>query len=312
MSLNSYGYETTKNPIAQSFFIDEPSGIFLTKIQLYFKETFPATANLQLPVSVHIRPMRNGMPSDVEILPGSVAYVAHNAVSTSTDATAATDFVFEEPVYLNGLTDYAMVVYAETPEYEIWISEIDATVVGSASARVNKNPNLGSLFYSQNGKTFSANQKQDLKFNLIRANFTTSSSTLGKVVLNNASVPRELLDENAIQTFAGDSDVRVTLTNHGLQVGDTIAIEGATAFSGYSADSINGNHIVTKVDMEGYEFKMGSLADSDVVGGGENILSTKNMPYSLLWPNITNIKPYGTEITGAFKGTAGKLSLIHI
>ena len=95
MSLNSYGYETTKNPIAQSFFIDEPSGIFLTKIQLYFKETFPATANLQLPVSVHIRPMRNGMPSDVEILPGSVAYVAHNAVSTSTDATAATDFVFE-------------------------------------------------------------------------------------------------------------------------------------------------------------------------------------------------------------------------
>tara|TARA_B000000557_G_scaffold44256_1_gene32969 strand:+ start:9449 stop:11041 length:1593 start_codon:yes stop_codon:yes gene_type:complete len=306
MSLNSYGYETTKNPIAQSFFIDEPSGIFLTKIQLYFKETFPATANLQLPVSVHIRPMRNGMPSDVEILPGSVAYVAHNAVATSNDASVATDFVLEEPVYLNGLTDYAMVVYAETPEYEIWISEIDATVVGSASARVNKNPNLGSLFYSQNGKTFSANQKQDLKFNLIRANFTTSSSTLGKVVLNNASVPRELLDENAIQTFAGDSDVRVSLTNHGLQVGDTIAIEGATAFSGYSADSINGNHIITKVDMEGYEFKMGSLADSDVVGGGENILSTKNMPYSLLWPNITNIKPYGTEITGSFKGTAGK------
>ena len=35
-------------------------------------------------------------------------------------------------------------------------------------------------------------------------------------------------------------------------------------------------------------------------------LQTKNIPYSLVWPTIANIKPYGTEITGAFKGTAGK------
>ena len=145
-----------------------------------------------------------------------------------------------------------------------------------------------------------------MKFDLIRANFTTSSSTLGKVVLHNASVPRELLNPNPMQTFAGDSDVRVGIVNHGLQVGDTIAIEGATAFSGYSADSLNGNHIITKVDATGYEFKMQSLADSDVIGGGEELLSTKNIPYSLMWPNISNIKPYGTEITASFKGTAGK------
>ena len=41
MSLNSYGYESTKNPIAQSFFIDEPSGIFLTKIQLVYYQNMP-------------------------------------------------------------------------------------------------------------------------------------------------------------------------------------------------------------------------------------------------------------------------------
>ena len=38
MTVNSLGYQSTKNPIAQSFFIDEASGIFLTKIKLYFKE----------------------------------------------------------------------------------------------------------------------------------------------------------------------------------------------------------------------------------------------------------------------------------
>ena len=59
---------------------------------------------MQLPVSMHIRPMRNGMPSDVEIIPGSTVYVAHNAVQTSTDGSVATNFTFEEPVYLQGFT----------------------------------------------------------------------------------------------------------------------------------------------------------------------------------------------------------------
>lgn len=306
MTVNSLGYQSTKNPIAQSFFIDEASGIFLTKIKLYFKSTFGATADMQLPVSLHIRPMRNGMPSDVEIIPGSTVYVAHNAVQTSTDGSVATNFTFEEPVYLQGLTDYAMVAYAESPEYEIFISEIDATIIGSASARVNRNPNLGSLFYSQNGATFSANQKQDLKFELVRANFTTSSSTLGSVKLQNASVPRELLNENPIETFEGDSDVRVYFTNHGLQVGDTVTISNATAVGGFTTGQLNGDHTITAIDATGYQFKINGLADSDGEGGGDEVTSTKNIPYSLVWPNVANIKPYGTEIIGSFKGTSGK------
>ena len=32
----SLGYKINKNPIAQSFFIDEPNGIYVTKIDLYF------------------------------------------------------------------------------------------------------------------------------------------------------------------------------------------------------------------------------------------------------------------------------------
>jgi len=59
MSVNSLGYKRNKNPIAQSFFVDEVSGIFVTKINLYFKSTFSPTANLQLPVYMHLRPMRN-------------------------------------------------------------------------------------------------------------------------------------------------------------------------------------------------------------------------------------------------------------
>ena len=214
MSVNSLGYKRNKNPIAQSFFVDEVSGIFVTKINLFFKSTFTPTANLQLPVSMHLRPMRNGVPSDVEIIPGSTVYVPYNSVLTSTDASLATSFEFEEPIYLSGLTDFAIVVYAESPEYEIYISEIDEQVIGSASVRVNVNPNLGSLFYTQNGATFSADQKQDLKFELFRAQFQTGTSP--QAILTNATLPRKLLNNNSIRTFTGDSDVRVFSINHGL------------------------------------------------------------------------------------------------
>jgi len=301
MSVNSLGYKRNKNPIAQSFFVDEVSGIFVTKINLFFKSTFTPTANLQLPVSMHLRPMRNGVPSDVEIIPGSTVYVPYNSVLTSTDASLATSFEFEEPIYLSGLTDFAIVVYAESPEYEIYISEIDEQVIGSASVRVNVNPNLGSLFYTQNGATFSADQKQDLKFELFRAQFQTGTSP--QAILTNATLPRKLLNNNSIRTFSGDSDVRVFSINHGLQVNDTVSITGATTVGGLT---LNGDHTITKIDAGGFEFKASTAADSDEQGGGANILTTKNIPYSVMYPHMTMLKPVDTNVFASFKGTSGK------
>lgn len=304
MSVNSLGYKLNKNPIAQSFYIDEPTGVFITKIDLYFKKTFTATANLQLPVSLHLRPMVNGVPSDTAIVPGSTVYVEYNEVNVSTNATSATTFEFEEPIFLTGLTDYAMVVYAESPEYEIYISEIDEQIIGSASARVNKNPSIGSLFYSQNGATFSANQKQDLKFDIYRAKFDTTVT--GAAFIENASVPRKLLNNNSIQTFSGDSSVRVFSLNHGLQVNDTVSIEGANAVGGISAATLNADHTVTKIDASGFEFEATTAADSDEVGGGNSIISTQNLAYSIVYPNVSFIKPLGTNMYASYKGTSGK------
>jgi hypothetical protein len=301
MSVNSLGYKIGKQPIAQSFFVDEPSGYYTTKIDLYFASTFSPTANLQLPVSMHLRPMRNGSPSDTEIVPGSVVYVPYNNVNTSTDASAATTFQFDEPIFLNGSTDYAIVVYAETPEYEIFISEIDEQILGSASDRVNVNPNLGSLFYSQNGATFTADQKQDLKFTLYRAKFdTTQSST---VYLNNASIPRKLLNSNSIRTVGGDSDVTVFSHNHGLQVNDTVSISGADTVGGLN---VNGSHTITEVDYTGFRFKSTTAADSDQVGGGTRIITTQNIPYSIVHPSLSLLVPGGASYSAGYKGTTGK------
>ena len=304
MSVNSLGYVSGKNPLAQSFFVPEASGLFLTKIGLYFKSTFTATANSQLPVSLHLRPMRDGVPVDTQIVPGSVVYKAYNEVNTSNDATAETQFVFDEPIYLSPFTDYAFCVYAESPEYEIWISQIDETIVGSASATVNRNPSVGSLFYSQNGATFTAEQSQDIKFKLYRAKFTTNS--IKTATIQNASVPREKLIVNPIKTVAADSDVTVLHPNSGLHVGNTISITGATATGGFSADSLNGDHTITAVDGSGVRFKMNTVADSDERGGGREIIATKNIPYSVFYSNFAIIKPSDTATSFAFRGTKGK------
>lgn len=301
MSVNSLGYKLNKQPIAQSFYVDEPRGYYATKIDLFFASTFTPTANLQLPVSMHLRPMRNGVPSDTEIVPGSVVYVAYNDVNTSNDASAATTFKFDEPIYLSGNTDFAIVVYAESPEYQIYISEIDGTILGSAGDRVNVNPNLGSLFYSQNGATFSADQKQDLKFTLYRARFTPNQNAT--VNLTNASVPRKLLNSNSIKTVGGSGDVTVFSRNHGLQVNDTVSITGADTVGGLN---VNGDHTITAIDYSGFRFAAGTNADSDEVGGGTRIIATQNIPYSIIHPSISMLLPEGTSYSAGFKGTSGK------
>ena len=94
------GYNINRNPIAQSFFVDESTGIYATKIDLYFAEK-----GTNAPIMLQIRPMVNGFPSTTEIVPSSIVYVNTANVNTSADVSLPTTFEFEEPVYLKGLTD---------------------------------------------------------------------------------------------------------------------------------------------------------------------------------------------------------------
>ena len=54
MSVTTTGYKVGKQPIAQSFYVDEPRGIYCTKFDLFFK-----TADENAPVQIQIRPMVN-------------------------------------------------------------------------------------------------------------------------------------------------------------------------------------------------------------------------------------------------------------
>ena len=71
MATTSLGYKINKHPIAQSFFVDATSGIYVTKIDLFF-----AAKDNSFPVNLQLRPMVNGLPSANEIIPGSQVVVA--------------------------------------------------------------------------------------------------------------------------------------------------------------------------------------------------------------------------------------------
>lgn len=300
MAVTSTGYQLNKQPIAQSFFIDETNGIYLTKVDLFF-----AAKDAALPVQIQLRPMVNGLPSDSEIIPGSQVVKASGDIVTDTDGPALTanSFTFDEPVFLKGQEDYALVVTADSKDYKIYIAEINEFTFGSTEKRVNKQPISGSLFYSQNGVTFTPAQNQDLSFVLHRAQFKGTSAT---VKLNNAALPKSTLRKDPITTTVSSNVLKFLHLNHGLQVGDTVVISGATAVGGLTAAQINGSRSVVKRDYTGYTVQAGANATKSNIGGGSVVQCTKNILYNIIYPSTASIEPKDTTITAAIKTTTAK------
>ena len=302
MAVTSLGYQVNRQPIAQSFFINEPNGIYCTQVDLFF-----AAKDASLPVQIQLRPMVNGFPSSSKIIPGTIKSKAGSDVNVDTvgPALTATEFKFDEPVFLKGSEDYALVVIADSKDYEIYVAEIDKFQVGSSERRAAKQPDLGNLFYSQNGVTWLPSMNEDLSFVIHQAKFKHTSAT---AILHNASVPQKKLISNPVKVTSGDATVTMAHINSGLQVGNAIQVSGvdSTGVGGISAASINGRRLITKVDFTGYTFEADSAADSDAIGGGANVLATKNIPFSLIYPNSATIVPRGTSLGAGIKTTTGK------
>ena len=298
----SLGYQIDRHPIAQSFYIEEDTGCFITKVDLFFKSK--ATND---PVCLQIRPMVDGFPSTDVVLPGSTVYVNGSSVNTSDFATTATSFVFEEPLYLKGNRDYAIVVITNSKDFEIFIAQIDEFEIGTTAGRVAKNPALGTLFYSQNGGTFTASQEQDLTFEIFRAQF--KNSTQGDAILFNAELPLKLLDLDPITVTKGSNSVQVFDPGHGFVVNDPVRIEGvdsASNIGGITGPNILGPRTITAVDWTGYKFNAGAAADSDGIGGGLNVKVTKNIPFSIYFKNTQELVPPRSASSTSLKLTTGK------
>jgi hypothetical protein len=166
------------DPLAQSFKIDSPNGIFVTKIDLFFFSK--ATTNI--PVIIQLRTIETGLPTSL-VLPFSQIELLPDQIATSQDGLTPTTVTFEAPVFLENNKEYAVVLLSDSTEYQVWISrmgEEDITTRNrpeSVKKIVSQQPYLGSLFKSQNGSTWEPSSYEDLKFTLYKAEFTTNPGT---------------------------------------------------------------------------------------------------------------------------------------
>ena len=214
-------------------------------------------------------------------------------VATSEDATAATKFKFLAPVYLLGDTNYAFVLKAPTSlNYNVWTSKLGENELGTET-RVVQQPNLGSLFKSQNGGLWTEDQTQDVKFVLYRAEFQTS--TTGQIKLNNETLEgvRTVVDpietntdgSDTTSTLFGDNPkvIRVLMDYHGLESNDMVSITGVVGNPGGVPNAeINTVHTVLDSGLRYFTIAVGTSAINSEKGGGNAVRCTPNRPYEVL------------------------------
>ena len=209
------------DPLAQSFAVQEIGGAFVTKLDLFFQKK-----DTDIPITIELREMENGYPTK-KVLPFGRKTLQPEDVNVSEDATAVTTFTFDAPIYLQEGREYCFVLLADSKNYLQWISQMGELDVGG-SRLVNDQPFLGALFKSQNDSTYTGFQFQDMKFNLYRAKFTTTSS--GNIELHNEPVPSQTLQLNPIETLNTSTTVKILHPDHGMHTtSNNVTISGASS-----------------------------------------------------------------------------------
>jgi len=296
------------NPLAQTFFVDNQFGVVLTKAQLFF-----SAADAELPVQIQIRPMVNGAPSENLMVPGSCVFVNASTISsalvdpTGNDLAAIqaspVSFEFDEPIYLNAWTEYALVVITQSTNYELWVAESEEFLHGSNQATVSSANGKGRLFKPQNSTVWQASINSSLMYNLVRAKF----STTGSAILSNAFVPATLLENNPIYTTQGSNNVYIRHPGHGLRAGDTavlLGLEPTTTYGGILGSAFNATHTVIDHDAEGYRIQLAG-ANSTTISGGDSVLSARNIVFDIVTPYIESVLPQQTSLESFGKFTTG-------
>jgi hypothetical protein len=293
-----------RDPVAQTFFTPEPAsakqnyGIFVSSVDLFFKSK-PVAGAPQLPVTVRLVTTVNGYPTQ-EILGSATVYPGDvnttdgiSTVPSVDSASTKTKFTFDNPVYLAPSTEYAIVVFSESPEYEVWISELGESIIGT-DRRVSEQPYAGSFFRSQNASTWTPYQNQDLMFVINRAVFTNSTATmtfkvdapvanvnLDELILHSTelSFPATSIRYEIKGTFASDSTLDSVYTqvtpNEYYKFGADLKNSSATNNRRRVILASNANSMIVQVQMSTTDNTISPMFNTErfALIGIENIIN---------------------------------------
>jgi hypothetical protein len=308
------------DPLAQSFVVggnveapspnssnDDVNGAFLTAVDLFFASKDSGNA----PVKVEIRTVELGTPTRIVI--GNPVTLRPDQVKLPTDIVKAKDndgnnvivsatpvatkVTFDEPIYLPPGREYAIVIISEnSDQYELFIAEMGKKTLNTQSlpdadsVTYSKQFSMGSLFKSQNGSIWTANQYQDLKFKLYKAQFTASTGTafFYNPTLDESNGYIERLGNNPLTTLPKTLTVGITTTTNASLI----------------SDLSNGRKVVdgSKSYVYGYVVGRGSSVSSvGLTTGGSNYVTDTSV-------NTYNITGSGSGLVLNITATSGTIT----
>jgi len=218
------------DPLAQSFMIDESTGIFLTRCDIFFR----TKDNFDIPVIIQIRTLENGLPSQ-KIIPFSEIVLDPSEVQLSNDGSIATPISFKSPVYLEGGKEYAICLLSNSTKYSVYISRVGETDLLTQTL-ISNQPYLGSLFKSQNASTWEPSQWEDLKFTLYRADFIESGTVefySPQLTEGNHQIARLMPDSLNFNSKRVRISLASTINDSNFIIGNTVLQSGTNASGNY-------------------------------------------------------------------------------
>ena len=269
------------DPLAQSFLVNDETGVFLTRCDVYFS----SKDDMDIPLTFQLRTMENGYPTQ-KVLPFSEIVLEPSQINTSADGSVATSISFKAPVYLEGGKEYAICLASLSTKYSVYISRVGENDILSQSF-ISNQPYLGSLFKSQNASTWEASQWEDLKFILYRADFIESGSVEfynPPLTEGNGQVAKLLPNPLEMSSKKVRVSLASTLYDPDLTLGNTVLQQNTNASGNYvgAAGSATGTLGIINAGI-GYTPSSGSLTINNVglttvTGSGKN--ATANITVS--------------------------------
>ena len=234
VSSRSWTVNPPRDPLAQTIRVNEETGIFNTKVDLFFA----SKDDNNIPVIFQWRTTNNGVPTET-VLPLSEISIDPADIVVSQDGSLPTSIEMQAPVYLEAGIEYAMVLLSDSTKYSVFISRIGEEDLITQTF-ISNQPYLGSLFKSQNGSTWDASQWEDLKFTMYSASFAAE----GNIVMynpelseGNAQIPLLVPDPINLTSRTVKLGIDQSLFDPTLQIGNTIIQAGTQASGIYAGNA---------------------------------------------------------------------------
>ena len=295
----------SRDPVAQSFVCNTVGGVFISSIDLYF-----SNKSTVQPVTLQLRTMNQGYPTR-EVLPFGEVSVAAADINTSSSGATATTFTFPSPVYLLPNTEYSFVALSNSSNYTIFTARMGQKTLDD-SRLISKQPLLGSMFKSQNAGTWTAEQNEDIKFDIKACSFT--EDTIANVFLVNDELTVHTLEKvNPISTTSGSAEITIHHRNHGMHsTSANVTIAGVLSgtHNGIASTNINGTYTtIGNIKMDSYTVtaqNSDTASASGDVGGTDNVTATRNILFDVIQPVIGNVIHQNTSLVANMRTTSGR------